>query len=386
MKSKIVILSTRFPYPLTKGDKVRLINHLRILSGHFEVYFICINDVFPDLEALQIVRRYCKQVSIHLIPSWERIFRSIIGFLRGLPLQISYFYDSHIKSLIQEEINEIEPIHIHCFLLRSLPLVVDLKYDCSMSIDLMDSMVLNDMALQHLKGPLALFRSVERKRIKDYESGVVRMFDHFMIISDRDRQALPDPIKNQTLILKNGVELSHTKKDDEKMYDVLFCGNLSYAPNQEAIRFICDSLIPEMPGINFCIAGAEMPHWIKKYNYSNLVLKADVPDLRAIYAQSKVFIAPIFQGSGLQNKVLEAMATKIPVITTPFVNDGIKAIHGEHLLLATSSQDFVLHINDLLSHSNKRETYASSALTLVQKEYNWEVNTKVLVDVISQYE
>ena len=103
----------------------------------------------------------------------------------------------------------------------------------------------------------------------------------------------------------------------------------------------------------------------------NIEVTGWVDDMRDYYNRSKIFIAPMQIGTGLQNKILEAMAMQLPVITSKNVNQSIKAYNNE-LIECSSQEDYITAIIDLLHNPEKTIEYRSKALEFVKQNYSWK--------------
>jgi glycosyltransferase involved in cell wall biosynthesis len=106
-------------------------------------------------------------------------------------------------------------------------------------------------------------------------------------------------------------------------------------------------------------------------------------DIRDAYAASKIFIAPMRIGTGLQNKLLEAMSMKLPSITTPLANDALKAKDGEEILIGETSKELAKKIILLLNNNNNDyERIANNGYRFVKSNYSWEEATEKLNQII----
>ena len=107
-----------------------------------------------------------------------------------------------------------------------------------------------------------------------------------------------------------------------------------------------------------------------------------VEDIREYYAQSKLFLAPLEIGSGLQNKLLEAMAMKLPCITSPLASEPLKADANRDILICNSVLGYVDAIDNLLRNKDLYNSIAENAFRFVQQHYNWEQTTAILNNLI----
>ena len=101
------------------------------------------------------------------------------------------------------------------------------------------------------------------------------------------------------------------------------------------------------------------------------------------YHNGKIFIAPLFTGIGQQNKILEAMSTGVPCITTQMVNNAIGAVNGESILIAETPADFANQAIKLKMNQGLAKTIAINAKEKILSKYHWEQHAKELDDILS---
>ena len=106
--------------------------------------------------------------------------------------------------------------------------------------------------------------------------------------------------------------------------------------------------------------------------------------MRVYYAKSKIFIAPMQIGTGLQNKLLEAMAMKIPSITSELANKALNAIENEEILIGRTEEEYVSHIISLLTDEAKRDNLVEKAYAFILKNYNWDNIFNQLDEIINK--
>jgi glycosyltransferase involved in cell wall biosynthesis len=97
--------------------------------------------------------------------------------------------------------------------------------------------------------------------------------------------------------------------------------------------------------------------------------------MRECYAMARIFIAPMQIGTGLQNKLLEAMAMQIPCITSPLANQALQAKENEEILIADTAEDYARHILFLLDNPVKAEQIAKAGYDYILRNFSWEAET-----------
>ena len=175
------------------------------------------------------------------------------------------------------------------------------------------------------------FVIMEFQRLKRFENLAFEFFNKHIIISENDRKEIAHNKKDTIEIIGNGIDTNYFQKiDTEIKYDIVFIGNLSYLPNIEAANFIAKEVLPKLleklQSIKVLIAGSNPSKKVVKLANKNIEVQGWVEDIRKTYSSGKIFFAPMTIGSGLQNKLLEAMSSSIPCITSELSNKSLKAV------------------------------------------------------------
>jgi sugar transferase (PEP-CTERM/EpsH1 system associated) len=388
-RKKLVILLSRFPYPLEKGDKLRAYNQLKELSKHFKITLITTTDEKIHKESIEEIKRYCSTIYIIKLSKISILINLFFQFFTNKPFQTGYFFSSKNKARIESILKEIKPDHIYCQLIRISEYVKN-YHDCPKTIDYMDALS-KGMERRALKAPFYLkwLFNMEAKRLSDYERKIFDYFENQIMISEQDKNYILHPNRSNIICIPNGVDKSFFETYDiEKDADIVFIGNLSYAPNIEATLFLHEKILPyfilKNPTFKLLISGASPSISIKKIAdiNRNIELTGWVDDIKSSYARGKIFVAPMMIGTGMQNKLIEAMAMGIPCVTTTLANNAIQAVHNESILVANSQDEFILEIERLLNDKDLYHKIALAGKKLVQSKYQWESTTKILVDLI----
>ena len=115
-----------------------------------------------------------------------------------------------------------------------------------------------------------------------------------------------------------------------------------------------------------------------------VIVSGWLDDIRDAYAQSRVFIAPMRIGTGLQNKLLEAMSMNLPAITSPLANASLGAKPNEEILIGSNAEEMAQHIITLLTNAQKAEHIAQAGFDFTNRVYDWGKATEILENAMSQ--
>ncbi len=383
---RIFILLSRVPYPLEKGDKLRAFNQIKYLSQHHEIHLCALNDSKIHPNALEILKPFTKSIHILPLPKIKRYINTIEALFNNLPFQVGYFYNSSNQKIIDNLINEIKPDRIFCQLIRVSAYVKD--FDIIKTLDYQDvfskGIERRYQTASFLYKPLLLS---EYKRLLKYEEAIFECFNQKTIISKPDRDLIPHPYKEQIHVVPNGVDQNYFQPQEiAKEFDVVFTGNMGYPPNINSVEFLAGKIFPlvlqKMPDAKLMIAGASPSSRVQAYQSNNIVITGWVDDIRSCYAKSKIFVAPMRIGTGLQNKLLEAMSMNVPCITSDLANSALGAKPGKELLIGNSPEEYANQILFLLQNPDKAKKIAENAGNFIKINYNWDVVNKKLDEII----
>ena len=376
---KLLVLLSRFPYPLDKGDKLRAYNQLRFLSERHEICLFTLSDEMVTAEAKAAVRPLCRGgVVVHRLRR-PGIARNMAWALAsGLPLQVGYFYDKLAQRQVDGLLRDFRPDHVYCQLIRMAEYLRAYAHELPMTLDFMDVFSAG-MARRAMQAPLwqRPVLALEAHRLLTYEAAAFDWFQHHTIISDQDRQLIQHPRRDQIKIVLNGIDTDFFRPQPTvaKEFDLLFCGNMSYHPNVDAAGFLAEEILPLVrqrhPGARLLVAGTTPAPRVLALASAQVQVSGWVPDIRTAYASARVFVAPMRVGTGLQNKLLEAMAMALPCVTTPLANNALGGTDGQELCVAAGASALAAAISSLLDDAVEAEKLAVSGQTFVKHHYTW---------------
>jgi glycosyltransferase involved in cell wall biosynthesis len=222
--------------------------------------------------------------------------------------------------------------------------------------------------------------TIEGERLSIYEKEIFDRFRHKIIISKQDRDWIPHPSNNSIEVVANGVDTDfYHASPANKKYDLLFVGNMSYPPNILAVQYAAREIIPlfksEGRNTNLLIAGATPTVETTSLASDQIIISGWVDDVRTVFNESRIMIAPMLISIGLQNKILQGMAMEIPCVISSFANNALGATPEEEVLIADTPQEYYHQINRLLNDESLRLRITENARRFVVKNFNWDENT-----------
>jgi polysaccharide biosynthesis protein PslH len=382
---RMLFILSRVPYPLEKGDKLRAFHMIRELSARHEIHLFCLADEQVDRTAKEKLKQYCKEVHIHRIPWYVRWVGLARALFSGKPFQVEYFYSKSAQRKLDDLIEQHMPQHIFCQLVRTAEYVRSYTV-LPKTLDYMDafSAGMKRMA-SRAAFPMKFIMEEEFRRLESYERDVSPLFQNHLIISEQDRDCIDIP---ETIhVVPNGVGTQFFESNKaEKKRDVLFTGNMSYRPNVESARFLVNDVMPIVwqthPNAQVTLAGATPSPAVSQLKSKRVEVTGWIDDIVAVYQSSRVFIAPMLVNSGLQNKLLEAMACKIPSITTELANNALKAKADEAVLIGNDAAELAEKVCFLLDNEQRAQEIAVLGYEHVLAHYSWQREAARLEELI----
>jgi glycosyltransferase involved in cell wall biosynthesis len=385
----LLYITTRVPSQDQRGDQIRAFHQLKELSKKLRVTLICLSSTKENAKQISVLQNLGIDVHSVLLPKWKRYFALSRSLFSRVPFQVSYFYSRRIDKAIQALVQETPFDVIHCHLIRTVLYAHSLEAEIK-SLDFMDAYGFG-MDLRYLDSKNLLKRIIlksERDRLLEFETKTFASFDRYFAISKQDALRIVHPKNEEIIVSANGVDFHQFyPKKAQKSYDLVFMGNMDYVPNLAAVTFIVNEILPQLrkkiPTVSLLIAGRDATKLIQSYQSSSIDVVQHFDDISDSIASAKIMLAPMMISIGLQNKLLQAMAMKVPCITSDAANEAIGASPNKHILTATTAQEFIDHTVNLLRNETLQTAIAESAHDFVHLHFTWEHCSQQILSTIS---
>ncbi|MBR1851533.1 MAG: glycosyltransferase [Bacteroidales bacterium] len=353
------------------------------MSANNDIYLFCISHTKVANEWYNAMRPYCKEIVIAHPSKLVSYANTVRNILTSKPLQLGYWYSNKARQLYRQFEKRVQPDVVYCQMVRTMPIVQG--SNAPKVIDFQDALSMNTQRRMESTRNILLRSALryEYKALCKAEHLACDLFDRQTIIAETDRDAILHKNNSNIVIVPNGVDTKHFAPTNiQKKYDILFCGNMQYAPNIDAARYLIEQVLPRvkvvLTSVKVLIAGASPAASVRNLASEEVTISGWVDDMRQCYAQSRLFVAPMRIGSGLQNKLLEAMAMNLPCITTDIANASLKATDGQEILVGNDPQTLAKHIVTLLQNEPQSRLLATAGHNFVIKNYSWEAATAKL--------
>lgn len=388
------MLTPYLPYPPASGGQIRTYNLLKHLSKSHEITLVCLYKREEERQYAQELKSYCKDIYLCKRPEkpWQlsTILKAVFGVL---PFLIVRNYSSEAANTVRKLLAERTFDVIHAETFYVMPHIPETKIPTILVDQTLEYRVYKHFINQlpwFLHHPLRL----DTFKLKYWEEYYWNHAQLVAAVSETDAKAIHMLAPNiEPVVIPNGasdgmfVEKS-TPKEDNGVTNLLFVGNFSWLQNTEAAQYLIEKVLPllqnKLQNYRLTIAGQKIPERFRVLAnpYIDFIdlEGSDNATVRDIYTNASLFIAPIFGPGGTRLKILTAMATHLPVITTSTGAEGLHLLHNESVMLAENPEEFAQNIAILARDNILSKKIADNAYAIARKSFSWESITKTLVE------
>ena len=367
--------------------------------GH-EITLATLFSSDEEKEDLECLRKYCKAIYAYELTRADSLTNSLLAVPSSVPLQSVYCWQPELAKCILDltkQPGSFDVVHIEHLRgvkyglalkakrsalnngskLASLPIVWD-SVDCI-------SMLFSQAAGLSKKRLNRWLSRFELKRTGRYEGWLVNQFDRVLVTSKNDRNALmklaaEDTLDSQITVLPNGVDVNYFNPPNNEitkdLASLVISGKMSYHANVTmSLKFIEETMPiiwSRRPDVKLVLVGKDpAPELRQLARNPSIEVTGTVKDIRPYLYKATVAVTPITYGAGIQNKVLEAMACGLPVVSSPQAVSALGVNPGQDLIVANGSEEFANAVVALLEDSALRSKLGKAGRLYVEKQHCW---------------
>lgn len=381
---KILILSPTQPIPTTNGARLRIFNFIKNLSKKNSITLITLNHKDGSyVKNLEIeLSKYCQKVYgiKHFKPKSLALSH---WFLSNKPYRHVKCYNAFFKKTFKSELINNRYDVVLCNFLDMAQYIENSKKYCKSTLFVIDQHNADELWYEkfaRMESPLLkVFGRENIKRLRRRQRNDYKVFDLCLSVSDKDAEFTKRSLGNsmKVIVSPNGVDLDHFSPCDrhESGNIILFCGSMDTTMNQDAVFYFCNKIFPKVKirqaNAQFIIAGRNPPMRVKKlHNNKDIIVTGSVDDVRPFYEKARVTVAPFRLGGGTKLKIPEAMAMKVPIVSTSIGCQGINVQNGKHIWIADDDFEFAERVIESLTQ--KSDKMIDEAYKLACELYSWE--------------
>jgi sugar transferase (PEP-CTERM/EpsH1 system associated) len=376
---KILYICHRFPFPPNRGGKIRPFQMIKHLSQLHEVHVCSLAHSLTEAEAGQGLREHCAHTECAVVSEPVQTLRMIARLPTAKPSSMGYFYSRDLRKRIRalHQRSRYDLVFVHCSSMAQYAFEIR---DTAKVLDFGDMDSQKWLEYSNYKPfPLSAGYWWEGKKLEIEERRLAYQFDVCTATTQAELATLNELAPGITSDwFPNGVDHQFFSPNGND-YDanvISFIGRMDYYPNQECMLRFCKEVLPliqkQRPSAQLFIVGADpIPAIRKLAELPNVIVTGSVPDVRPFVRRSAVMVAPLAIARGTQNKILEAMAMGIPVVTSSVAADGVDVIPNEHLLVADDAPTCAQAVLKIMKDRNERQRLSDAGRMRVKSHHHW---------------
>ncbi len=391
---KILQLCKKFPYPLKDGESIAVTYMSKALNElGCDLTLLAMNTVKHFYEMDSLPKSFNHYKAIHTIDIDNRV-KPQAAFL-NLFSEDSY----HIARFVSEDFrkkliqllrkNKFDVIQLETLYLA--PYIPTIRKYSNAVIAMRSHNVEHEIWARITENtsflPKKWYLNHLTKKLEKFEIEQLSHYDVLVGITQRDLDYFKKlGFKNKGIVAPIGLEMAkyHPQYDSfKKPLSLSFIGSLDWMPNLEGLEWFIQKVMPlirkQYPTMELHIAGRNMPKSLQNLNAKNIVVHGEVESSTDFLNQHSVMIVPLFSGSGMRAKILEAMSLGKIVITTPLGLEGIDATDGDEVLIAQTAEAFMNQLAHCVANEKDLEKMGRKARTFIEEQYDYQSVSKRLL-------
>jgi glycosyltransferase involved in cell wall biosynthesis len=383
---KLLWVKADFLHPTTRGGEIRTLETLKRLHSRHEIHYVALRQLdHGNAEGIERSSEYCTRAYAipHQVPD-----KSSLGFAvqlaRGLvspmPVAVSRYRSRGMQQKIEELVREQVFDCIVCDFLFPAQNIPKLS-SCVLFQHNVEAVIWKRRA-ENARNPIERFYLQQQaRRMYKYERETCREVKRIIAVSGTDAAVMREEYgAQQVRTTPTGVDLEYfcAPTAAPRTTDLVFVGSMDWAPNIEGAEWFVREVLPlirkQKPDCSVSFAGRKPARSILDLAAADplVVVTRTVPDIRPHLWGATVSIVPLLTGGGTRLKIFEAMAARIPVVSTTIGAEGLPVEHGEHLYLADDPQSFAARCLELMETPEMHSRLACAGWRLVSSRFSWD--------------
>jgi sugar transferase (PEP-CTERM/EpsH1 system associated) len=397
--SKVCVVSQRVPFPPNKGEKLRTYHQIERLVhlGH-DVEVLTLQDTEADTRYAQELATKLA-IKVQLFPLGSKVARYAWALTHRQPISVGAFYSASLQEEIDRRLfsgNDallLTASSLSYYILESENFS---SSKCHLLMDFMD--VDSDKWAQYAGSssyPMKWVYQRESKGIRKLEAASNRLFDQCFLIAKEETELFEKEVDNSKpiMVLGNGLDFDafYPAPNSQKRTgaNFLFTGVMDYKPNIDAVMWFIKCCWPsirsKLSTATFTIGGMNPVDEIKAlHGVEGVEVTGFVEDILPYFHNATVFVAPFRIARGVQNKVLQAAACRLPIVTTPMGAEGIAFASDECMWIENDENNFVKACLEAIENEGLAKNKANKSFDDIRSEYSWQQQLYPLEQVLNQ--
>jgi glycosyltransferase involved in cell wall biosynthesis len=383
-RPRLLLVTSRYPFPAMGGDRLRVFHMLRLLSRHFNVELLSLGPEAVEPARITALQQQCGVGQVRVVPQprWRSLAGAARALFTGEPLQVGYFHNAPFEQAYAEMLPRADVVLMH--LIRTSGLWHQQRRIPAL-LDMVDAISANmDQVVRHGSPwrPWTWVARLEAPRLHRFEREQARHYGAVSFVAAPDQEAVGIG-SQQGFVLTMGVDLSSyvfVPPSQRQGNAIALIGKMDTFPNRTAALWAARELMPLLPGMRLKVVGDCSPKLRAQLQaYADVEVTGRVDSIPQACSDCFASIAPLDVATGIQNKALESFALGLPLVLSKSVARGLLPQASDCYTLADNAQQWAQTLQRLFNERAASDAMALRGRRYVEEHHDWDRVGEVLV-------
>lgn len=390
---KILMLTPYLPFPLISGGQTRSYNLIKNLSKKHDITLFSLIKDEEEKKHVHELKKYCKKVFVFRRSKTPWTFRNLFLTAFGpYPFLVIRNLAPDERIAVQKELENESYDIIHAETFYVMPHIPKTKVPILLVEQTIEYLVYKHYVAEQASFFAKIPFSIDVMKLRFWETHFWKQADRVVAMSESDRKEMLTLVKDLNIdIVPNGIDINYFSefpRNEFKDPKVLYVGNFKWIQNVEAVNILVNKVWPkikkEVKKAKLWIVGMNITDKLKEYESKDIEILEALTDIREAYLKASVLVAPIKGPGGTRLKILEAMASALPVVTTTVGAEGLGVVNGKEVLISDNLSKVADYAVRILKDKKLSQNLGLYGRKFVKSKYTWGKSAEVLDNIYSK--
>jgi len=387
------MLTPYLPFPLMSGGQTRSYNLIKNLSKKHDITLFSLIKDDSEKKYIPELKKYCKKIFVFRRSKTPWTLRNILLTVFGAyPFLVIRNLSPDEKLAVQKELETDNYDIIHAETFYVMPHIPKTDVPILLVEQTIEYLVYKHYVREQAPFFVKIPFSLDVMKLRFWETHFWKQADRVVAMSSSDKKEMLGLTKELNIdIVPNGIDIDHFSQIPRKENTspkVLYVGNFKWLQNVEAVNILIKKVWPkikkEVKDVKLWIVGMNITDQLKEIKSKDIEITEAIPDIREAYSNSSVLVAPIKGPGGTRLKILEAMASALPIVTTTVGAEGLGVTNGKEILISDDLNILAKYAVEILKDKNISEKLGLYGKKFVKSKYTWNNSAQVLDNIYSK--
>lgn len=397
---RILQIAPQFPFPETDGGKTGIARLTEYYTkiGH-TVHLFCVCKQEPSKDQLERAKLFTPHVSYIVADTHNSAKNILLNLFSSESLYTWKLNRANVKEALLRVAEEFHPDIVHADHTNTAPLAMFLQDKLGLAFGLrlhnVEWVIWHRYAETFPKfSPQRMYLDMQASRLRTFEAQAMKRAAVCFAITEQDKRRALELSPNAHIeVVSSGVDTEHwqpVRNVARVPHHIVLATNWDWVHNVHGVEWFVRHVLPlvqaEVPNVHLHLLGKNPPSSLHALDKELVTVHGFVDDIHTFLSKCGVYIAPLFVGSGIRLKILEAMAMELPVIATTIAAEGNAALVTDGLFVQDEATNMAKNLIGLIQQPAKAKSHGKSARSYIEKHHSWDENIRKMASLLEPHQ